>query len=392
MNYLFIFFVCFLLQFLTSFEMNFINPIIPYLSSYFGIEKSSVIYLNFGFFFVGLFSPFFGMFTDKIGKKKGLFLATLFYIIGTFLSGIAFHPYFFAFSRMITGIGSLTIGATVIAYISDFIPFSQRGKAAGSLRIAFALAIMLAPMSASYMVERFNLKTLYFIVSSMAVVVLFLLLKLPSEPITRNTNGKTIDFVMLLSLLKNRTTQKVVLISFMVMAAPLSLFGFFSIWLDQHFSLGQREIGLIYTLVNSGTMVGVAAATMLSDKIGKFITAKIGFILMAATLFPLSFLNTIPLVVIIVMINALGLDGGFLAFQTLASEVNPKQRTLFMTLISFSHSLCSLIFVVAAPLLYNMGGYRLLNFIGGTASIIAIITLYSLSRDKVVDEGVSELA
>ncbi|SDK14708.1 MFS transporter [Natronincola ferrireducens] len=392
MKYIFVFFVCSLLQFLVSFESNFINPIIPYLSTHFGIEKSSVIYLNFGFFFVGLFSPFFGMLTDKIGKKRGLFIATVFYIVGTFMSGVSTHHYIFAVSRMITAIGSLTIGATIIAYISDFIPFHQRGRAAGILRISFAIAVLLAPASASYIVERFNLQTLYLGVSFAAVIALLFLLKLPTDKVISNSGGKNINLPELIQLLQDKTTQKFILISFMVMAAPLSLFGFFSIWLDQNFTLNQSQIGYIFTLANSGTMIGVAAATLVSDKIGKLLTAKIGFILTAITLFPLSYLNAIPLIIMIIFINLVGLDGGFLAFQTLASEIKPKQRTLFMTLISFSHSLCSLIFVIIAPLLYNLGGYRLLNFIGGAASVIAVLTLYSLSNNELVVEKIQEVA
>nr|WP_278287100.1 MFS transporter [Clostridium aceticum] len=371
-----------MLQFLTSFEMNFINAIIPYLSSYFDIPKSSVIYLNFGFFSMGLFLPFFGMITDKIGKKRGLFVSTCFFIVGTFISGIAAHHYVFAIARMITGIGSLTIGATVIAYISDFIPYSQRGRAAGVLRIAFAFAILLAPATSSYIVEIFSLKVLYWSVSLIAAIVLLILLKLPNDQPTSISMNENVDFQHLLNMLRGKTTQKFVLSSFMIMAAPLCLFSFFSIWLDQNFGLGQRQIGYVYTLANSGAMVGVTIATIVSDKIGKLKTASIGFILMAITLFPLSYINSISIVVVVVMLNAFGLDGGFLAFQALASEVYPTQRTLFMTLISFSHSFCNLVFILLSPMLYNVGGYRLLNYIGGIASLIVIITLWVISKEK----------
>ena len=65
------FFTTFFIQLIIAVEMNLVAPLAPYLSEYFGISPSSVVFFNIGFSIVGLLVPILGAFADKYGKKIG---------------------------------------------------------------------------------------------------------------------------------------------------------------------------------------------------------------------------------------------------------------------------------------------------------------------------------
>lgn len=386
MSLAFIFIVTFLIQFIIGLETGFISPIVPYLSKYFDIKESSVIYLNTGFSFIGLLSPFFGIIADKYGKRKIILIALVLFLLGTIITGWAPSPLVFAFGRMVIGIGNITLTASLLSYISDFVPYSKRGRAAGVLRIAFAMAILISPMYSSLIVEYLNLNYLYWSVSLVTLVILLLSFKLPADDNVDEEDAKSLNFKEVINIMKNPITIEFLLVQFLIVISPIVMFNYLAIWLKETFLLSQGNIGYIFTLAALGTVLGVVLSTSFSDKIGKMRFAKIFFILMTFSLAPLPYLKSIYLVIVIAFIYSLGLDGGWSAFQTVCSEIYPRRRTVFMTLIHFVGSICSLTFTLIGPSLFDLGGYRLVIGIATISSILALMIFNHLSNSEEVQK------
>ncbi len=70
MNTFLMFFTTFIIQFIIVMEMNLIDPLAPYLATYFNIPDSSVILFNLGYSAVGIFVPLLGVMADRHGKKR----------------------------------------------------------------------------------------------------------------------------------------------------------------------------------------------------------------------------------------------------------------------------------------------------------------------------------
>lgn len=386
MNYVLIFTVVFLIQFTVAFEASFISPIIPYLSNHFNIKESSVIYLNMGFSLIGLMSPLFGMTADKYGKRRAIILGIISFLIGTIITGWSPSPLVFALGRTIIGIGNITVTASLMSYISDLIPYNQRGKAAGILRIAFATAILLSPIYSTKMVGYVNINYLYWSVSAITVFILLFSFKLPEDKNNVHDDCHTLNLKEVMSIMKNPISIKFLLAQFLLVISPIVMFSYLSIWLKNSFNLNQDNIGYIFTITAAGTVLGVILAASFSDKIGKMKFAKVFFAAMTILLAPLPYLRYLYLVIPLTFLYSVGLDGGWSAFQTVCSELYPKRRTVFMTLIYFVNSVCSLIFTIIGPSLFDFGGYKLMIWIGTVTSILAVIIIRHLSFNQEVQK------
>ena len=391
MNLFLIFAVTFLIQFLIAFESSFISPIIPYLSGYFNIKESSVIYINIGFSLVGLLSPFFGMLVDKYGKRKAMMVSLMFFVLGTIIGGWAPNPLFFALGRMVIGVGNVTLGATLLSYISDFIPYSKRGRAAGILRIAFALSIMLSPIYSTNMVKYLNLTYLYWSTTIFGIIVLLLSFRLPEDINTDDSTLVTLNLKEVFTIMKNPITIGFLTFQFLIVISPIVVYSFLAIWLKNSFNISQDQIGYVFTLAAIGTVLGVVLSAAFSDRIGKVRFAKISFVLMTLSLAPVPYVKSIYFAVILIILYTIGLDGGWSAFQTISSEVYPKRRTVFMTLLFFMNSICSLLFILIGPTLFDFGGYLLIIWIATITSGLSLVILFRLFSNSDVKKRLEGL-
>lgn len=380
MNLFLIFSTSFIIQLIISMEMNAVGPLAPYLATYFNIPSSSVIMLNIGFSLIAFIIPIFGAWADKHGKKKYIIISLISFIFGTIISGFSQNSLLFAIGRTFSGMGYFSLNASIISYISDFIPYEKRGKASGVLRTAFALAILFSPLYSAFMTQKFN--NLWSIYIPLSLVGLMVLIAITKFPESNKVESKNLSVKSIISLLDDKTSLKLLVAEFLLLTAPYLMYSYLGIWLKSDFDLEQLKIGYIYTIAASGTVLGVIISTFFTDKIGKEKFSKIFFSLMIISLIPLPYVKSVYGIMPIVFLFSFGLDGAFTAFQTLCSEVCPKQRTTFMTLFFFTNSLTITVFTLLGPLLYNLGGFKLTINIASLFAIIGLAIFSSATKEK----------
>ena len=104
MNQILMFTTTFIIQFIIAMEMNFIGPLAPFLSTYFNIKDSQVIYFNLGYASVGLLVPLLGVWADRYGNKKLISYALLLFFAGSILGGFSTSPILFFLARIFIGL------------------------------------------------------------------------------------------------------------------------------------------------------------------------------------------------------------------------------------------------------------------------------------------------
>lgn len=93
----------------------------------------------------GLVSAFY---VDQFDRKRVLLFAYSGFLIGTFCCGIAPDQYFLMAARILTGFFGGLIGAQVLSIIADTFPYEKRGRAMGTVFMAFSIASVFGVPSA----------------------------------------------------------------------------------------------------------------------------------------------------------------------------------------------------------------------------------------------------
>ncbi|HZH93830.1 MAG TPA: MFS transporter [Tissierellaceae bacterium] len=378
MNLTLMYATTFIIQFIIAMEMNFIGPLAPYLSEYFGIRDSQVILFNLGYSAVGILVPLFGVWADRYGNKKMISYSLLLFFTGSIISGFAPTALIFALGRILIGLGYFSLSGSLMSYISEFIDYRNRGKASGILRTAFGIALLGSPIYTAFMTNHFgNLISIYLPVSVLAAIAFIMLRKLPETEILEESQLNLEEFI---ALLKHPRTVKVLVSLFLVISAPVNMFNFLGIYLSSEFSLTQGQIGLSYSLIAAGTVLGILAATLFSDKIGKLTFSRIAFTIMLFGLLPLPYVKSVVLIIGLAFAFAFGLDGGWTSYQAFSSEIQPGKRGTFLSLFYTINAATVTFYSLVGPLLYDLGGLRLTTAVGVGSSMIALVILFRLSR------------
>lgn len=88
-----------------------------------------------------------GIPTDRLGRRKTLFLIGILYLLSALRSALAPDPYIFSFARFIGGLG---VGASAVAapiYISEITPANERGGLVAMYQFNIVFGILIAYIS-----------------------------------------------------------------------------------------------------------------------------------------------------------------------------------------------------------------------------------------------------
>lgn len=219
----------------------------------------------------------------------------------------------------------------------------------------------------------------YLPLTTIGIISLLLLFKLPE---TKKSKDIKLNLGQLIEIFKDPVSFKSLLIVFLILSAPTMFYGFLGIYMSNYFKLSQVEVGYIYSLIAIGTILGIIFATIFTDRIGKERLSKVLLTLLLLALIPIVFSKSMWIMVGALIIAAIGLDGGWTAYQTLCSEINPQKRGTFMSLFYTINAITITVFSILGPIFYNIGGYRLITIISLINISIGLKIFYSMSIEE----------
>lgn len=126
-----------------------------------------------------IFSVPFGAMSDKIGRKKTMFLGLIIFIIGCFICANATHIYTMLVGRSLQGIGA--IGGVATAMIADLTSEKDRAKAMAIMGASIGMSFVVAIIFGSVISSFFGLGALFYISAFLSVLCIVLLGILPKE-------------------------------------------------------------------------------------------------------------------------------------------------------------------------------------------------------------------
>lgn len=371
------FLTTFLIQIIIAGEMAIIGPLAPFLALYFSIDQSMVILLSLGYSLVGFLVPYLGVFGDKFGKKRSISISLSLFILGSIIGALAKSPFIFAFARIFIGFAYFSLSATNLSYLSEFISYKNRGKASGILRVSFSIAILFGPIVSTFLVSKYN--NLFVIYIPMAFVGVIALLLLRLLPETKKYPDVLVNKAEFLSLLHDPIAKKMLISVFLILSSPTLILNYLGIYLTNNFNVSQVNVGTIYTIAAIGTVLGTFLSGVFSDRVGNYKFAKMLFLIMLIAIIPIAFVKSLILIVLLAILFSFGMDGGWTAYQALASELVPEKRATFMSLIYTVNAITIVFYSLLGPILYRLGGFPLMIML---ASVFLLMALYIIENLK----------
>ncbi len=163
-----------------GFDINMMGTVLPGISREFHLTPASAGYLA-SSVFIGMLvgSAVVGTLADRIGRKRALLFAVLFYGTLSLIAATAWSYRSLVAMRMIEGFGLGAEVPLVFTYLSEFIPIRQRGFLLASSVFFWQLASFLAALAATYVIPAYGWRGMFVVGGLPSFIVAFLIARLP---------------------------------------------------------------------------------------------------------------------------------------------------------------------------------------------------------------------
>ncbi len=227
---------------------------------------------------------FFGVLSDRYGRKRVLQWTILAYSIGTFLCGFASGLWLLLLFRMITGLGVGGEWATGQTYVGETFPPEVRGKYCAFMQTGAPIGIILASLVGGFAAPAIGWRACFFISILPALLVVYIRKRLPESDVwlerkrlvtEKGQPAQAIEyehgnrFFLLFSGAYRRTFLK----SLVLATFDMSAYWFTYSWLpgylhfQRQFTLSKSAAWMLVT--QAGGFLGYLTFGLVADRLGR---------------------------------------------------------------------------------------------------------------------------
>jgi DHA1 family multidrug resistance protein-like MFS transporter len=262
-----------------------IQPILPFLITSLGASGRDLGLLASVYAAMQLVcAPFWGSFSDRIGRKPVLLIGVLGYAITMFIFGLSTRFWMLFVARTFSGVLSSATMPTAMAYLSDNLPEKKRGGAMGQLGAAVGLGVVLGPLLGG-LLSTGSLSLPFFIGAGLALLALLLVyLLLPETHQAQAAAGaKKPESFWRWSILKKILLSPAGMLMLLVFIMSFGMTNFQNIaglYVLQKFQFDTRQVGAIWMVIGAVMLLAQGLLTgLLTRLIGEVMVIRLGLFL-----------------------------------------------------------------------------------------------------------------
>lgn len=366
--------VVLLALFLLTVEMSGVMPLVPVIASNYQVNATFVVYYNLGHAFFGMAAPFVGYQADRFGVKRMIVMSMILFTAGSMVVLFGKTLLFYVVGRSMIGLSFYTMMGISQTYLSSMVSSRYQAFVSGFHRLVFASAILSSPMIGNFLVSSGGFLSFYRFLAMGGAVLVVMLLFVSSIQVSSHK----ISLESLKETLQGPSAKKM-LVSTLLYGLPGILFySYFSIHLTSS-GYDASTIALIYTVIGFGSfMAGVSILTLVKP---------LGFkrmITLATLLVPLSLLGLTTLqgslIMVLGFMFGLSFDAGWGLIFPIAHRIAPKHPATYLTMVSLTMSVGSVLSSLLAPSMFQWGGFNLIMAVSIGGVTIAFILLQSILK------------
>lgn len=321
-------------------------PLLPFYASTFQASPVAIGFLYSIYSLAQLiFSPIWGGFSDRIGRRPIMLMSTLGASLAYTLFGLA-HSFTLLFlSRLIAGIMGGNI-STAQAYVADVTSPEERAQGMGLVGAAFGIGFVMGPAIASFVIHpvflkwfRIPLQNKYavpgFVAASLSLLsFLLVLFKLPETAKPREGDSQRIlkSSIFTKNFWESMVSQKssgmkhlfplLMGSAFLYSLAQSSLYSAFPLFCEARFKLSPEKVGMLYVFLGLiAIVVQGGLIKSLVKKLGEQRLFLTGSVLMVAGFAWLPLADSMKFLILFLALLSLG---GSLMGPTLNSLISKE--------------------------------------------------------------------
>lgn len=330
----------------------------------------------------------YGPLSDRFGRRPVVLVGIVIFIIGSALSAFAPNVVLLIAARVVQSAGAAAGMVLARAIIRDLYDREQAASAIAYLTMAMVVAPMLAPTFGALLIDHFDWRAIFIVMTILGVILAWLVWKGLVE--TRPGTGSQSAWLGLLRggglLLRQRTFIAYMLQSAFAISTFFAFISGAPYFMIDILGQSATEYGLLFMVVSGGFMVGNFTSARLSQRLGinrliwsGNILALIGtaIALLAMVVSPWTPLSLFGPMTVTGFANGLSIANA----QAGAVSVNPELAGTASGLAGFAQMLSAAVVSQAVGVLQNGTPYPMVGFMVGCAFLSLLSFGLWLGRD-----------
>jgi MFS transporter, DHA1 family, inner membrane transport protein len=336
-------------------------------------------------FVSGMITAFY---VDRFDRKKVLLTAYAGFLAGTLCCGLAPDPYFLMAARILTGLFGGLIGAQVLSIVADTFPYEKRGRAMGTIFMAFSVASVFGVPFSLYLARLISWHAPFIFIAIVGLIIIPLIARfLPPmtmhlKPVEQRETGRPDVIKVLKDIFNNKAQVMALILSGGLMMGHFMIIPFVNPYMEFNVGFTKTQTPLVYMVGGACAMITSPIIGRMADKYGKL---RIFMICLFLSLIPIFLITNMPRIPFYYVLVVMGF---WFTFSTgrnipaqamISSVVKPEQRGQFM---SFNSSFQQL-FTGCASLIAGLivisdasGKIYRYNWVGYLSIVIVLSTVF----------------
>ena len=280
-------------------------------------------------------------------------------------------------ARVLTGFFGGLIGAQVLSIIGDTFPYEKRGRAMGTVFMAFSIASVFGVPFSLYLANLISWHAPFIFIVILGVPIIFLInsflppMRIHLQPRDENVKFRPDVGKVISDILGNKAQLMALILSGLLMLGHFMVIPFINPYMEFNIGWSKSETPLIYMVGGVCALISSAIIGRMADKYGKL---KVFVICLVLSLAPIFFITNMPAISFYLMLAIFGLWFTFSTGRNIPAQamittvVNPAQRGQFMSFnSSFQQLFTGLASIIAGLIVikapdgkiqhYNLVGY-----------------------------------
>ncbi|AEV31301.1 arabinose efflux permease family protein [Owenweeksia hongkongensis DSM 17368] len=318
----------------------------------------------------------FSTFADRFERKKLLMFIYTGFLIGILGSALAQGFWMLIAARVFTGIFGGVVAAICYAMVSEIFSLQQRGRAMGSLHVAFALCQVLGLPAAVFIASHYQWQMAYFIILSVGLLFYILSLFI-MKPITGHLKEQSNVSSKLKGIVSTPSYWFVFANNVTLVIADVLFMTFASVFYVKNQLISEDDLAVVFGASGIATILLSPLIGKLADKTSHFKVFAIGTGIAAIMVVTISQLNEAGIIWVVVCNTLLfsGMAARMICSGALGLEI-PKStdRGSFMTFDSALQLICAGVAATAAGwIVFQDEDGKMLNY--PVLSIIVVLLM-----------------